>query len=235
MRAKLLGIPLIIVGIILLALATTLSIKIAFATLLIGLFTIFTITEKTTPTTLSHAHIKGSLNSIRTIIDELNLKGNSIYLPTSSLRTEERIFIPLEKTTDALPEIDTDLVFATGSDGTSLGLALPPAGLPLLNEIQKDNPFPTATLDTIEEHLQRFIGHNLLQSLSLTKQKDNSWKLELTSPLFCTHNTTFCTQYPCPTCSAILTAITRSTQKKLSVTNAENAGKKTTIYFKAEG
>jgi len=217
-RAKILGTTLLVTSIILFLYQTELTIKLGFATLLIGLFMIVMITEHTIPQHLSIAQITGNLNAVQKITENLNLTGNAIFLPKNQLRTQERIFIPLNNQTTHLPQIDDDLVFATGADGTSLGIAIPPSGLPLLNELNTETNFDTTDFDTIEEKLQTFVGHDLIKSIKLTTQQ-NHHTLTLDTPLGATTNSTLAAQYPSPTTSAILTAITRAAKQPLKITN----------------
>ena len=87
--------------------------------------------------------------------------------------------------------------------------------------------------ENIEEKLQKFVGMNLLKSITLKKEQNN-WKLELEKPIFCPNDQKLCRQYPCPTCSAILTAITRASNasnQKLWINNAIHNGKKITFYL----
>jgi len=230
MRAKLLGIILIVVGVVLVISSSILSIKLGFAAILIGVFMIVMITEKTVPENISNAQIKGPTDVVKQIASQLNLKGNAVFLPKSDVLTEERVFIPLQNGNVSLPEVDNEFVFATGNDGTSLGLALPPSGLSLLHEIEKDTTFKDTDIDYVEEKLQSFVGMDVLKSVSLKKAKKR-WELILEKPLYCTNDETFCKQYPCPSCSAVLAAITKATNKKLYVEDTVHNGKKTTFYF----
>ena len=216
-RAKLLGITLIIISLILFINPTEINLKIGFTSLLIGLFMIVMITERSIPQNLSTAQITGNLHAIQQITKNLNLTGNAIFLPKNSLRTEERIFIPLSNNTTTLPQIDDDLVFATGADGTSLGISIAPSGLNLLNELDTDENFEQADLETIEEKLQTFVGHDLIKSIKLT-QENNTLLLHLDSPIGCSTNQNLAKQYPCPTTSAILTAITRAVKQPIKIT-----------------
>ena len=217
-RAKLLGITLIIVSIILFINPTDNNIKLGFASLLIGLFMIVMITERSIPQNLSTAQITGNLHAIQQITKNLNLTGNAIFLPKNSLRSQERIFIPLTNDTSTLPQIDDDLVFATGADGTSLGISIAPSGLTLLKELDTDENFEQADLDTIEEKLQTFVGHDLIKSIKIT-QENNTLVLHLDTPIGCSSDQNLARQYPCPTTSAILTAITRAAKQPLKITN----------------
>ena len=231
LRAKLIGTALIIVGIVLFFFPTSLNIKLAFTSILIGLFMIFMITEHSIPQNISDAQIQGNLDAIRNITRELNLAGNATFLPKSDVLTEERIFIPLHNSETLIPEIDDTFVFSTGVDGKSLGISVPPSGLKLLQELETEADFEHTGFETVEEKLQTFVGFNLLKSISL-KPKDGLWELEIEKPLFCTNNTDLCRQFPCPTCSAALTALARSSKHNIVVQNITPDGKKTTFHLK---
>ena len=228
-RAKIIGIIIIAIGIAFLVNLTSFSLKVGFAFILIGIIMIFLITERSIPKKISDAQIEGNLDVVKSITEKLNLKGNAVFLPKSHILSEERIFIPLTKSDNVkLPFIDTDLVFLTGMDGTSLGIAVPPSGLKLLNEVEKEAAFEHTKLEDIQEQLQTFVGMDLLKSVSFKKQKNN-WNLELEKPSFCTHDEIACNQFPCPTCSAVLSAITRASKKKLWINDTTFNGKKTTF------
>ena len=220
-----------ILGIVLILLNTSLYIKLGFASILIGMFMIFMITEKSIPSNVSEAQIKGNLDTIKNITKNLNLTGKALFLPQSSIRTEERIFIPLNENNQKIPDIDNDLVFSTGTDGESLGISVPPSGLELLKEIEKQVDFKDITLDQVEEPLQAFVGMDLLKSITL-KKGENDWLLELEKPMFCPKDPSLCNQYPCPTCSAILTAVTRGAKQKVMIQDTEHNGKKVTFHLK---
>ena len=230
MKAKILGSLLMVTGGILLIQQTALFIKLGFGCMLIGLFIIVMITERTIPENISNAQVQGHSNAVRQLTNQLQLKGNAVFLPQNGIRSEERLFIPLKNERISLPEIDDDVVFATGADGTSLGLSLPPSGLSLLHEVEKETPFHQTEMNHLEEKLQSFVGMNILTSIAL-KEKQKRWQLELEKPGYCHLNPAFCKQYPCPTCSAVLTAITKATNQKIQITDAKQVGKKTTFYF----
>lgn len=229
-KAKILGLFLIIIGILFISSFSIFFIKIGFSSILIGVFIIVMITEKTVPENISNAQIKGPTDVVKKIASQLNLKGNVIFLPESDILTEERIFIPLKNSEVSFPKVDNELVFATGSNGTSLGLALPPSGLNLLHEIENDVSFKNTDINHVEEKLQSFVGMDVLKSVSL-KKKDDDWELTVEKPLYCSSDVSYCKQYPCPSCSAVLTAITKATNKKLMVVDTVRNGKKTTFNF----
>ena len=212
---------------------TSLNIKIGFASILIGIFTMFMLTKKTITQKISNEQIEGNIDTIKNIIKTLQIKGNAVFLPKTDILTEERILIPQSNNaTIKIPKIQNDSVFLTTENGKNLGISIPPSGLKLINEIEKEEKFETTKIKNLEEKLQRFVGMDLVKSLSL-KQVKTGWELEIEKPSFCPNDQSLCTQYPCPTCSAILTAITRSTNGlnyKLQIKNISNDGNKTTFY-----
>lgn len=229
-KAKILGIILIIIGISLLFSPSLFFIKLGFASLLIGFFMIVMVTEKTVPESISNAQIKGQADAVKQITSHLNLKGNALFLPQSSTLNTERIFIPLKNNADILPDIDDEFVFATGVDGTTPGIALPPSGLHLLHEVEKETSFQNTDIEHVQEKLQSFVGMDILKSVML-KQKNKHWELTLEKPQYCSQDVSFCKQYPCPSCSAVLTAITKATNQKIQIQDVVHNGRKTTFHF----
>lgn len=231
-RAKIIGAALIIFGLILLVNPTTFFIKLAFAAILIGVFMILLITEQSVPRKISDAQIEGNLAFIKKMTKELKLTGNAIFLPKSQLLTEERVFIPIEKTTNTIiPYIDDDLVFSKGIDGKIQGISVPPSGLNLIKEIQTETSFQDTNLENIEEKLQTFVGMNVLKSITL-KKETYGWKLELEHHEPCNTEQATCSQYPCSACSAVLTAITQAAKQKIMILEETKKGAKTTFQLK---
>jgi len=74
---------------------------------------------------------------------------------------------------------------------------------------------------------------DVVKSISFQKKKDY-WNLEVNKPEFCTNDLSFCKKYPCPTCSAVISAITKASGKKILINNAVNNGNKTTFHLKME-
>jgi len=131
--------------------------------------------------------------------------------------TEEKILIPPNKEgTIKIPEISNNDVFLKGNDGENLGIAIPPSGLKLLNEIEKNNEFQNIDLVNIEEKLQIFVNMNLLRSIRFRKMP-TGWNLEIESPQLCNNGQKLNVQYPCPICSAVITAITRALNQKIRI------------------
>ncbi|HID25856.1 MAG TPA: hypothetical protein EYP23_05290 [Thermoplasmata archaeon] len=231
------GFTLIIVGIISIINATPLTIKIGFASILIGLFMICIVTERSIPVEISDAVLRGNIDAIRRIIRDLNLNGNAIFLPETDKLSEERVFIPPNKTgVIRIPEIHADDIFLTYMDGKNLktlGVSIPPSGLILLKELERYEDFKDVNMENLDEKLQKFVETELLKSVSFKKYQ-NGWKLNLDKPLFCLHDENLCQQYPCPTCSAILTLISRasnSPEKRLWINQVTHNCEKVTFYL----
>jgi len=231
-RAKIIGAALIILGLILLINPTMFFIKLAFAAILIGVFMILLITEQSVPRKISDAQIEGNLAFIKKMTKELKLTGNAIFLPKSQLLSEERVFIPVEKTTNTIiPYIDDDLVFSKDIYGKIKGISVPPSGLNLIKEIQTEASFQDTNLENIEEKLQTFVGMNVLKSVTL-KKETYGWKLELEHHEPCATEQATCSQYPCSACSAVLTAITQAAKQKILILDETKKGAKTTFHLK---
>ena len=232
-KAKIIGITLITIGLVFLLRFSSHYINIGFSLIFIGSFFIIMITEKTIPQNISNAQIEGNIIAVNQFIKELNLKGNALFIPKSDILSQEKIFIPLQNSNIILPEIDDNMVFSTGNDQKSLGIFLPASGQKLLDEIGKDFDLENINQDNIESKLQLFVGMNVFKSLSLKKNNDK-YKLEVNNPEYCFNNPIICKQYPCPSCSAILLAITRLFKEKIKINDILNNGKKTSFYFSRE-
>ncbi len=241
-RAKLLGAFLIIIAIALASYATLLTpepdfffLKIAFASLLIGIFMMLLITEESVPRRISDAQIEGNLIFVKKMTKELKLLGNAIFLPKSPLLSEERVYIPAEKKA-IVPFIDDQMVLNLKPDGEVVGLSVPPAGLELLKEVEREGSFRESDLETIEEKLQTFVGMNILRGVILKKEKD-TWRLELEhqKPCGADSETQTCNQYPCAACSAVLTAVTQAAKEKIKILETHHIGNKTIFHLKIGG
>ena len=232
---KTIGIILTIIGLVFLLDPTTLNLKIGFAAILIGILIVFVISLKTTPEKIFDKIIKGNIETIEKIIKELKLKGNAILIPKTENLTEERIIIPTKNIEKAkIPNIKNENVFLRGKKNKNLGIAIPPSGLQLLNEIEKEEKFRITKIEDIDKKLQIFVGMDLIKYISF-KQGQDFWALELEKPNFCPKNLELCKQYPCPTCSAILTAIIRAMNNpdlRLIIKDVNENGSKIIFHLK---
>ena len=120
--------------------------------------------------------------------------------------------------------MDDELVFSTGMDDKSLGVALPPSGLGLLEELEKEGKIENTGEGGVEEKLQTLVGMDLVRSVSFKKQSDNDWVLQIEKPLFCPKDKRICTRFPCPVCSAALTVVVRASKQKIWVNDVVHNG-----------
>jgi hypothetical protein len=224
-RARIIGIVLIGVGCsIILINSTSLNIKIGFATILIGVFMCVMVTEKSIPQKTSDIQIEGNMQTIKKIITELDLKGNAIFLPKSDIQPEERILIPPnESGVIKIPSTVYNNIFLYGKDGEKLGISVPPSGLKLLGEIEKNGKFENTSIENIEEKLQLFVGMSLIKYVSFKKNK-NGWNLEIEKNGHSIDSCELLNQYPGPIISAIITAITRALSRELRIYKVTNTG-----------
>lgn len=251
-RTKIIGIIIILVGIYFLVISNAipiisktfpflsdsqlnisnaLKIKISFTSILIGIFWIFLIPEKSIPKNLSDALNKGTFDAIEKLLR--GLSGNAFFLPKSEILHEERIYIPQNKTDEKPPYIDTHSVLIRKPNMESLGISLPPSGLKLLKEIEKEVNFKDIGIENVEESLDKFIGLNLVKSIILKKHKDD-YKLIIKKPVSCRSNQNLCQQYPCPICSAAITGIVHATNKMVRIIDSKFEGEKVTFTLKIE-
>jgi hypothetical protein len=186
---------------------------------------IFIITEKSIPKKISDTLSEVNIDIINKLIKELNLQGNAIFLPKSDKLNEERIFIPPNKTGIVkIPEIKDNNIIHTTPTGIIIGISIPPAGIKLLNEIQKDKSFKNTTIENLEDKLQLLVGMNLIKSIFFKKQK-NGWNLEIENYTN-KNNQNLNNQYPDPISSAVITMITRISKKRIRIYNTSYNGKK---------
>lgn len=230
-RANIIGIILLLVGAGFLFFPNSLNIKIGFASMLIGILWIVLVTEKSAPNNIYNAQLQGIYDVLEKMIKEYNLKGNAIIFPKSNTHIEEKIYIPKNKFERLIiPNISNDSILIKNAKSEVLGISLPPSGINLYKEIEKEVDTENIGIRNVEEKLQKFIGLNLVKSIKLIELK-GSYRLEIEKPIFCKFDKDLCRQYPCPTCSAALIAIIRSTKKKIWIKNAMCDGKTTSFDF----
>jgi len=244
-KSKIIGIILVIVGSVLFIRPALLNIKIGLTFILIGTFTLlmisernilkeiydfilFIISEKNINNNKGKFQIGKSYETVKLSvikkIRDLGLTGYAVFLPKSKTFPKEINFIPLNK-------IENSDFFSTTSIREIRGISVQPLGLKLLEEMGKKGDLQNTSIENIEEKLQTFVGMNLLKSVSIKKEQ-KGWKLELEYPILFTNDHNLCKQYPCPTCSAVLVAITRAFKSKILIYDISYKGKKITFHLK---
>jgi hypothetical protein len=235
-RAKILGVILITIGayIVLIFGSNELLLKLGFGSIFIGLFAIFIITERIVPQDLNEAQLRANLEVLDTLIADLNLRGNGIYFPAEGNLAAEKVFIPLEPMGAKggkylFPTVHDDMVFATGTGNTSLGVVFTPPGLHLLNLIERNMHIKLKglSLEELNTRLEYLCtGLNLVKTVTIYRVGNTNLRVRLVHSMYASLCRTLrkelsniCTKVSCPVCSTILCAITRVEGKKVRIDN----------------
>jgi hypothetical protein len=165
--ARIFGIALVVVGVILLLLAydaqtgiddivktndpalqTRLSalenernayVVASIGTLFIGLFAIAILSEPSLPKTISNSEMVSVAQMAGQTLAGLSLKGNATYLPAKHGLNREKVFVPASGSSADLPvALSEDLTMSPGKDGSMPGIIVEPFGLVLLDEIERE-------------------------------------------------------------------------------------------------
>jgi hypothetical protein len=243
-RAKVLGTILIIVGISVIILKNEeVFLNVGFGAIFIGLFAIMVIKEKTVPKRISDAQMQSNLQILSSISENLDLKGNGVYIPQGGSLTKERVFIPVSQEEKYnLPAIDDETVFVAGTSGSSLGVMFTPPGLGLLELYENDMEIDIKNIevDELEQNLQIMIyNFGLIKDLSI-KKEDNLIKVKITKPIYYElvkekKMEKIYKQTGDPAVSSILCAITRSSGKKIRIQSLEIKDNVFKYTLKVEG
>ncbi len=231
-RATVMGALFIAIGIYLIIVQKeTTYLKIGFGAVFIGLFAIFVIREKTIPKKINDAQLLSNVELLTSLTDNLDLKGNGLYIPTGGNLSKERVFIPLqEEEKYNLPALDDDTVFVSGTSGSSLGVVFVPPGLGLLELYEREMGIriENITIDELEQNLQILIyGLALIKDLSIKREDNTFISVKITHSAYrdicekIMNKGNICRQTGCPICSSILCAITRTLGKKVRIQGVE--------------
>ena len=156
---KIAGLVLMILGLIIIINPEPLNLKLGFSSIIIGIFMIVIISEESENKKTDYCY-KGNAKIIIRILEDLEINGNAIFIPKSNQITEEKILIPPNKEgTIKIPEIKNNDLFLKGNNNENLGIVLPPSGLELLNNIEKEVKFENTEIGNIEEKLQIFVSY----------------------------------------------------------------------------
>jgi len=246
-RAKVMGSLFIAVGIYLIIFYNeNIYLNIGFGALFIGLFAIIVIREKTVPKKLNDAQLLSNMEFLHSLTDDLDLKGNGLYIPAGSNLSKERVFIPLqEEEKYNLPALDDNTVFVTGTSGSSLGVILVPPGLGLLDLYENEMGIKIENIDVdeLEQNLQIMIyGFGLVKDLSIKREDNELIRLKITHLAYkdicdeiAKNSNKICSQAGCPICSSVLCAITRSLGKKVRIQEVNKKDNEISFKLKIGG
>jgi hypothetical protein len=242
-KAKLMGIVFIVMGVYLIATQEQIYIKIGFGAIFIGLFAIFVITEKAVPQKLNEAQLLSNMELLRSLSANLNLEGNGVYIPATGNLTKEKVFIPLQEDKNYTLSTSEDIFFVTNLHGSSLGVIFPPPGLALLDIYEKEMniKIKSITFEELEQRFQMFCrSMGLLKNLSL-KKDDEVIIVKITHSRYkdlCQRirmdMSDICRQVCCPLCSLILCALTRALGTKVRIQHVESKNNTVELTLKTE-
>lgn len=198
-----------------------------------GLFVIFVLVEKSTPSIISESEMMSTAKISSQVIAGLSLSGNALYLPANHGLTRERIFIPASQSSSFPPvALSDDLTMSPGKDGTTPGMLVEPLGLDILGRIEKELNIDMKMTDigTVEASLQMLKqGISAVKDFHLRETEDEIVLRVEYAALADACKTVrselpdTCRQMSCIMCSCILTAVARSTGKAVRVKSVDNS------------
>ena len=104
-----------------------------------GMFAIALLSEPSSPSIVSESGMISSARLAGETLSGLSLAGNSSYLPARHGLTKERVFIAATKGSAIPPSsLTDDLTMSPGKDGSTPGMLAEPLGLSLLNSIERE-------------------------------------------------------------------------------------------------
>jgi len=198
-----------------------------------GLFAIFVLVEKSTPSVISESEMISAAKISSQIISGLSLSGNAVYLPANHGLTKERIFIPAPPSSSLPPlALSDDLTMSPGKDGTTPGMLVEPLGSDILGRIERELGIDLRMTDigTVEASLQM-----LKQGLSAVKdfhirEAEDELVLRIEYAALAdacrairSELPDTCRQMSCIMCSCILTAVARAAGKAVRVKSVDNS------------
>jgi len=201
------------------------------ANFLIGLLLIYVPTERVVSQELVSAFCLSSLVNLNSLLEELGLDSEAVYLPANEETHQPRAFLPLTWSHDSpstpLKDFEATIFVLNNEDAHRSGLLLVPPGSSLMTLVEQESEidFYNITLDELEDALK--IG--LVQALEIAKDvrvnfAGASVLIEvgpLVSEEFCQAQSkvapNLCSQVGCPLCSAVICATTKVAKRPVSV------------------
>jgi len=173
------------------------------------------------------------LVNLNSLLEELGIDSNAVYLPTKEENHQPRAFLPLIRAPD-LPSIflkglkGSGLFIVNGQDPYQSGVVLVPPGSSLVTLIEQESgiDFQNVKLDKLEDALRA----GLAESLEVVEDirvifVNGSVRVEV-GPLVSEElyqmqsrvASSLCSQVGCPLSSAVICAITKAAKMPVSVT-----------------
>ena len=111
----------------------------SIGTLFIGLFAIAILSEPSLPKIISNSEMVSVAQMANQTLAGLSLKGNATYLPAKHGLNREKVFVPASGSSADLPmALSDDLTMSPGKDGSMPGIIVEPFGLVLLDDIERE-------------------------------------------------------------------------------------------------
>jgi len=173
--------------------------------------------------------VMSSLTTIDQVIEALDYKGKSIYLPPRHLEGFKggKVFVPYDRDIIIPPieEVAQEKLFLRNPNG----ICLTPPGLSLANlyEDELGRDFATVNIDYLRSNLPKLFvkGLEIAEDLEMTI-KDNTINIKILNSTykdFCKEArklSNVCSSIGCPLCSSIACTLTRATGKPIIIEKA---------------
>jgi len=177
--------------------------------------------------------------SIRGIVEDLELEGNSLYIPPYENLPRGWTFIPLHKDFDIDPgRFGEDVAFLTnvGSE-KQMGLLLRPTGLELLGRFEEHLEGEITSVGDVES-----ASSSVLRALGLArgvyiKEDEEGFTIYVTPEDigFCRRNISYCNKVACPICSSILLGLAKATSEIIEAGNFSIEGERVKVEARKLG
>lgn len=193
----------------------------AIGAFFIGIFALVILHKPTVEEETAISSLECSVRPVVDIVDELELEGPSIAVPTSEYLSEPRTFIPSEDVA-TVPELYDEIILVP----EGLGISLEPTGLPLVKQAKSrmEYDFTGEGIEASRECMGILThGLNLAKSFSLNKQ-EVFYRLRITLGRywnFCEKmrdkHPNICEKSLCPICSAYITIASEGLGSNLKI------------------
>lgn len=158
----------------------------------------------------------------RKTVDSLQLNSNAVYIPPYQNLPQQGIFIPLHENFDIdLARLDDSIFFLTDvGREKEMGLLLPPMGKELLGRYEEYSEIEFTGAPNVVEYCSAVLKSLGLADSVIQEEENGNIRIKIHVKLsgFCSQE---CAKVPCPICSSILLAISKSQQELIIVDSFE--------------
>lgn len=207
-------------------------INIAFGSFFIGIITITILHFKTVEKSTSESMLESSVIPLNDLLEDLDLKGDGVYIPPGQHLSSSRTYIPAGRF-KGIPTIYDEMTVITGGAGRT-GISLKPVGGPILREAKErmESDLDGSGIEGAREGMGILThGLSLARSFSF-RREDGLVKLRITHNGYNDYceklreeSSKLCTRTGCPICSAYLTCACEGLSTPLRVVGFEKEDK----------